>query len=129
MAKILYVDQSPEREEAICRLLGDNGHDVTVVTCAERAMMRVEREPEYDAVVLHLMLRGIDGAELCRWLQNWSSLPCTPRVVFTTPDIQLKLNLEQELPSWLPADVFLGGVWDMQELVEAVEGVLCKRSS
>lgn len=121
MAKILYVDADPARKEVVCTLLCEKGHRVTAAVSAERAMIQVAREGDYDAVVLHLVLHGIDGAELCRWLQQWSSLPAVPRLVFTTPDIHLNLDLEAGMPSWLPADRYLHAVSDLAELVDAVE--------
>jgi len=125
MAKILYVDADPARQEVVCGLLCDKGHEVTAVVSAERAMINVERDGDYEAVVLHLVLHGIDGAELCRWLQRWSSLPGAPRLVFTTPDIHLNLDLESGTPSWLPAHKYLHAVDDLAKLVEAVEELLC----
>ena len=125
MAKILYVDADPARKDVVYGLLCDKGHCVTAVVSAERAMINVEREGDYDAVVLHLVLHGIDGAELCRWLQRWSSLPGVPRLVFTTPDIRLNLDLENGMPSWLPADRYMHAVSDLAKLVDAVEELLC----
>jgi len=127
MAKILYVDADTARKEVVCGLLCDRGHRVTAAISAERAMISVEREGDYDAVVLHLVLHGIDGAELCRWLQRWSSLPDVPRLVFTTPDVSLNLNLESGMPQWLPADCYLHAVGDLARLVEAVEELICHR--
>jgi CheY-like chemotaxis protein len=128
MAKILYVDADPERKAVVCALLCDKGHRVTAAVSAERAMIEVERAGDFDAVVLHLVLHGIDGAELCRWLQQWSSLPAVPRLVFTTPDIHLSLGLEAGIPRWLPADRYMHAVSDLAELVEAVEELVCRAS-
>ena len=125
MAKILYVDADPARKEVVCRLLCDRGHHVTAVVSAERAMISVQREGDYDAVVLHLVLHGIDGAELCRWLQCWSPMPGVPRLVFTTPDVSLNLDLERGMPGWLPAHKYLHAVADLARLVEAVEELMC----
>ncbi len=125
MAKILYVDADRERSRVMIRLLCEKGHYVVPTSSAERAMMHVERESDYDAVVVHLILPGIDGAELCRWLQKWSSLPRAPRVVFSGPEAHLCVDLEGGLPRWLPADVYLHNVADAVSIVEAVEGILC----
>jgi len=124
MAKVLYVDADVERSEAVCTLFAQRGHTVTAVTSAERAMLHADREADYDAVVAHLILPSIDGAELCRWLQRWSALSRVPRVVFTSPDVRLRLNLQDGLPRWLPADVYIHGLEDLQSLVEAVEWAL-----
>jgi len=124
VAKILYVDADQGRVEIVRALLVQKGHCVTVVNCAERAMLQVERESDYDAVVLHLVLPGIDGAELCRWLKQWSSLPGARRVVFSGPEVQLTLNFADELPRWLPADVYLQRMEEPEALICAVERIL-----
>ena len=126
MAKILYVDADGPRVEAVCALLARKDHHVTAVRSAERAMIRVDREGDYDLVLLHLILPGIDGAELCRWLQRWSLLSGVPRIVFTGPNTHLRLDLREQLPRWLPADLYVHGVEDAARLVVAVEQVLCE---
>lgn len=116
-------------------LLCGLGHQVTAVTSAERAMLHVEHQHDYDVVVLNLVLKGIDGAELCRWLAHWSALPSVPRLVFSTPEIGANLRwliahavmqLEEELPSWLPADVYVHTDGDLNALVRAIEGLLAR---
>lgn len=129
MAKILYVDADCRRVQAVCALMSARGHRVTVAGCAERAMIRVDQESDFDAVVLHLILPGIDGAELCRWLQRRSALAAVPRVVFTEPEVHLELDLSKKLPRWLPADVYIHGLADPAILIEAVEKVLCHQES
>lgn len=124
MAKVLYVDADGERTEEFTRLLGEKGHLVTVATSAERAMIHVEREGDFDAVVLHLILPGIDGAEFCRWLQRWSALAAVPRVVFTAPDTDLRVDLNHGLPRWLPADRYLDRVDKIDSIVAELERVL-----
>ncbi len=129
MAKILYVDGDSRRGRLVADMLTGRGHFVIVTGSAERAMLHVEHEADYDAVVLHLVLPGIDGAELCRWLQRWSSLPSTPRIVFSSPGTELRIDLRKKLPRWLPADLYLHDVTDPARLVEAVEDVLRARRS
>jgi CheY-like chemotaxis protein len=124
MAKILYVDADPARVEAVCALFTHNGHDVTTASSAERAMLHADRDEGFDVVVAHLLLPSIDGAELCRWLQRWSPMSSVPRIVFTSPGVQLRLNLQEGLPRWLPADVYIHVLEDVHGLAEAVEWVL-----
>lgn len=124
MAKVLYVDADLERAEAVTALFTARGHAVTAATSAERAMMHADRDRDYGVVVAHLILPSIDGAELCRWLQRWSPMPGVPRVVFTMPGARLKLDFQEGLPRWLPADVYIHGLEDLENLVDAVEWVL-----
>ncbi|MFO8007881.1 MAG: response regulator [Candidatus Brocadiia bacterium] len=124
MAKILYVDADGDRTESVRRLLAGMGHLVIVARSAERAMIRVDQESDFDAVLLHLILPGMDGAELCRWLERWSRLARVPRVVFTGPETRLSLGLEDRLPPWLPADQYLHCVSDFERIAGAVQSVL-----
>ncbi|KPK61951.1 MAG: hypothetical protein AMK73_07170 [Planctomycetes bacterium SM23_32] len=124
MAKVLYVDADHGRTQVVCGLFAERGHLVTAESSAERAMMRAQGDATYQAVVVHLILPSIDGAELCRWLQRWSSMAAVPRVVFTSPGVQLRLKLEEHLPRWLPADVYIHGLEDPARLVDAVERIL-----
>ncbi len=87
-------------------------------------MLCVEREGGFDAVVLHLILPGIDGAELCRWLERWSCLASVPRVVFTGPETELRIDLTHGLPRWLPAHRYLDSVDTMDRIVAELERVL-----
>ena len=127
MAKILYVDADHQRSEVVCALFVENGHSVTLTNSAERAMIQVAAQSDFDAIVLHLILPGIDGAELCRWLQRRSSLPSVPRVVFTSPEVRLKLELQERLPRWLPADLYIHGLEELGKLIDGVEQILCGR--
>jgi CheY-like chemotaxis protein len=124
MAKILFVDADAERIRQVTEALAGRGHVVVAATCAERAMICVDRERQYDAIVLHLVLPGMDGAELCRWLKRQSCVPTVPRVVFTCSRTEVRIDLSEGLPSWLPADVFLDSVEGILGIVQAVEGLL-----
>ncbi len=127
MARVLYVDANGERAGQVVAELTARGYDVSETRSAERAMLSVERDPGYDVILMHLMLPGTDAAELCRWLQRSSSAGAVPRVVFTSPEVELRLDLSGKLPGWLPADLYLHGVEDYAELARAVHSVLAGR--
>ena len=97
---------------------------MTVARGTTRAMLHLDREGGYEAIVAHLMLPSVDGAELCRWLQNWSGMAGMARIVFSSPGTRLKLNLADRLPRWLPADVYLRDLTEFEHLVDAVEWLL-----
>ena len=127
MARILYVENSPERAETLRALLEQKGHVVQVVSCAERAMICAHnKDADYQALVLHLYLPGMDGAELCRWIEKWSSLKGIPKVAFTWPGLRLPVDISRGLPNWLPVDRFFEGLEHAEELVEAVEELLSR---
>ena len=127
MARILYVGSSSKESGRLRSLLEQKGHSVQVVDCAERAMLYVDREGDYEALVLHLYLPGMDGAELCRWVERRSSLKGIPKVAFTWAGLRMPVDVSQGLPKWLPVDRYIEGLERVEELVEAVEGLLAAR--
>ena len=50
-----------------------------------------------------------------------------PRVVFSSPGAGLKLELADQLPRWLPADIYLPDLTDFVHLVDEVEWLLDER--
>ncbi len=127
MARILYVEACPVMGERAGVLLEQRGHSVRVVDCAERAMLCICNEGDYEALVLHLYLRGMDGAELCRWVEKWSSLKGILKIAFTWAGSPVSIDVSGGLPPWLPADHFIEDLKSAEELVEAVDGFLSKR--
>jgi len=124
MARILYVESCAVKAERLCALLEPKGHTVHVVNCAERAMMRLEAEGPYELLVLGVFLRGMDGAELCRWIEKWSSVKGVRKLAFTWAGSSLPADLHSGLPRWLPVDRYLDGVQQPEDLIGAVEEML-----
>lgn len=127
MARILCVEGCQWRAELIRPLLEARGHTVQVVNCAERAMMCIEDQGQYEALVLAVFLPGMDGAELCRWIEKWGSLKGLVKVAFTWAGSPLSLDTSHGLPRWLPVDRFLEGVERPEDLVQAVQELLAAR--
>jgi DNA-binding response OmpR family regulator len=74
MATVLVVDDEPIVREVVVRYLERDGHTTLEADDGDRARELVEqRRP--DLVVLDVMLPGMDGLELCRWIRARSELP------------------------------------------------------
>ena len=74
--RVLIVEDEPKMAALIRRGLVGEGMAVDVVGRGEDALWRAEAT-EYDAIVLDLMLPGIDGFEVCRRLRAagvWSPI-------------------------------------------------------
>ena len=127
MARVLYVDADDARTRSACDLMAVRGHQVISAASAERAMICAEQDGPYDAVVTHLILPSIDGAELCRWLTRRPTLASALRVVFSASGVRLRVDFQQGLPRWLPAHVFLQDVDEVEHLIDAVERALDQR--
>jgi CheY-like chemotaxis protein len=90
-------------------------------------MLCVDRGGQYEAIVLHLYLRGMDGAELCRWAESHSSLRGIPKVAFTWAGLRMPVDVSSGLPKWLPVDRYIEGIQRAEDLVEAVDSLLASR--
>jgi two-component system, OmpR family, response regulator MprA len=71
---ILVVEDDRRIRDLLRRGLIFEGYVVETAEDGEMAL-RVAREKEPDAVILDLMLPGMDGLEVCRRLRNASSVP------------------------------------------------------
>ncbi len=74
MATVLVVDDEPIVREVVVRYLEREGHTTLEARDGTSARAIVEQE-RADLVVLDVMLPGIDGLELCRWIRARSALP------------------------------------------------------
>jgi two-component system OmpR family response regulator len=66
--RLLVVEDEPKLAALLRRGLIEEGHAADVAGSGEDALWRA-RSTEYDAIVLDLMLPGIDGLEVCRQLR------------------------------------------------------------
>jgi two-component system, OmpR family, response regulator len=67
--RLLVVEDEPKLAALLRRGLAEEGHAADVARSGEDALWRA-RSTEYDAIVLDLMLPGIDGLEACRRLRS-----------------------------------------------------------
>ena len=74
VARVLVVDDEPIVRDVVARYLERDGHSVLHAADGESARDLVERE-EPTLVVLDVMLPGIDGLALMRWIRSRSDLP------------------------------------------------------
>ena len=74
MTTVLVVDDEPTIREIVVGYLKRDGYRTLEAADGNRARELLEQE-SLDLVVLDLMLPGIDGLELCRWIRSRSRLP------------------------------------------------------
>jgi DNA-binding response OmpR family regulator len=68
------VDDEPIVREVVVRYLERGGFRTLEASSGDEAQRLLEREPPA-LIVLDVMLPGIDGFELCRWVRSRSDLP------------------------------------------------------
>ena len=74
MTTVLVVDDEPIVREIAVRYLERAGYVTREAGDGRTAKRLLEQEPP-DLVVLDVMLPGVDGLELCRWIRARSELP------------------------------------------------------
>ncbi|HXR12138.1 MAG TPA: response regulator transcription factor [Gaiellaceae bacterium] len=74
MTTVLVVDDEPIVRDVVARYLRRDGFTALEAEDGEGARRMIE-EHEPELVVLDVMLPGVDGLELCRWIRGRSSLP------------------------------------------------------
>jgi DNA-binding response OmpR family regulator len=74
MTTVLVVDDEPIVRDVVARYLRREGFETLVAADGETARELISRET-FSLVVLDVMLPGIDGLSLCRWIRANSDVP------------------------------------------------------
>ncbi len=114
--KILVVEDEPSIREVVSLYLERAGFEVSSVEDGHEAMAALEKDPP-DLVVLDLMLPGVDGIEVTRWLRSRDD---TPIIMLTArrEEVDRIAGLE------MGADDYVVKPFSPQELVSRVRAVL-----
>jgi DNA-binding response OmpR family regulator len=116
VATVLVVDDEPIVREVVCTYLRREGYRTLEAADGERARQLVEQGAP-SLVVLDLMLPGVDGLELCRWIRTRSELPII-MLTARTEEADRIVGLE------LGADDYVTKPFSPRELVARVRTVL-----
>ena len=81
--RLLVVEDQPKMRQLLCRGLQEGGYAVDAVPDGSSALHQA-READYDAIVLDVMLPGMDGFEVLRRLREAETW--TPVLVLTARD-------------------------------------------
>jgi two-component system, OmpR family, KDP operon response regulator KdpE len=72
--RILIVDDEPQIRRALRTALTGHGYEVEIAEDGETALALLAARPA-DALVLDLIMPGIDGFEVLRETRTWSDIP------------------------------------------------------
>jgi DNA-binding response OmpR family regulator len=120
-ARILVVEDEPSIGEVVSLYLRRAGYQVTVVDNGHAALNALSSQMP-DLVVLDLMLPGVDGLEITRWLRERGD----------TPIIMLTARREEQdriAGLEMGADDYVVKPFSPQELVSRVRAVLRRTRS
>jgi len=119
VTRILLVEDDETLQVAIRYNLERAGYEITVAGDGETAL-ETASTLRPDAVILDIMLPGLDGFEVCRRLRAQSAVPI---LILTARDDEFDRVLGLELG----ADDYLTKPFSMRELVARVKALLRRR--
>ena len=114
--KILVVDDEPSLRDALSYTLRKEGYRVEVAATGAEAIQAVRRQ-QPQAVVLDVMLPGIDGLQVCRTLRSESTVPIL-LLSAKGEEIDRVVGLE------VGADDYLAKPFAMRELLARIRAML-----
>jgi phosphate regulon transcriptional regulator PhoB len=116
---ILVIDDEADLVELVIYNLKKEGFSVDAASDGETALKKV-RKGTYDLIILDLMLPGIQGTELCRFLRNDPKTSGVPIIMLTAKaeEVDKIVGLE------IGADDYVTKPFSPRELVARVKAVL-----
>src|SRR6266850_3336532 len=121
MSTVLVVDDEPDVRDVVARYLNRDGYRTLEAADGEEARRILERESA-SLVVLDVMLPGIDGLALCRWIRSRSE---TPVILLTA----LGEETDRIAGLELGADDYITKPFSPRELAIRVRNVLKRADS
>jgi two-component system response regulator MprA len=116
--KILVVDDERAVRESLRRALELEGYEIELAEDGRQALDRLAREDQPDAVILDVLMPGVDGLEVCRTLRSQGSrLP----VLMLTARTQVEDRVEGLDAG---ADDYLTKPFALEELLARVRALL-----
>jgi len=116
--KILVVDDERAVRDSLRRALELEGYEIELAADGEEALSRLESEAEPDAVILDVLMPGVDGLEVCRRLRRTGSR--LPVLMLTARD-----EVENRVAGLdAGADDYVTKPFALEELVARVRALL-----
>lgn len=113
---ILVVEDDPDINRLLCRILTDGGYDVRPTFSGSEAVLWAEQY-EYDLVLLDLMLPGLTGEEFIAQMRRKKTMPIL--VLSAKAGLEDRVNVLR-----LGADDFISKPFDNAEVLARVEAQL-----
>ncbi|MBL8162605.1 MAG: response regulator [Anaerolineae bacterium] len=88
--KILLVEDDPDGQQVVERMLRHNRIEVNTVGSAEDALDALATGEQYTAAILDLALPGMDGWTLLGRIQRDTNMPCVAITAYHSADLAVK---------------------------------------
>ena len=121
--RILIADDEPSVREAVGYALGTEGFEVTLAVDGDDADEKLGGEgdgPEFDLLILDIMMPGPSGLDICRDVRNRSAVPI---ILLTAKDAEVDKVVGLEVG----ADDYVTKPFSVRELLGRVRAQLRRR--
>src|SRR5438105_8794130 len=119
--RILMIEDDAHLAAMVSEYLGANGFEVAVAADGERGLARLA-ESSFGAVLLDVMLPGLDGFEVCRRIRARADVPVL-MLTARGDDTDRIVGLE------LGADDYLPKPFNPRELLARLRAILRRRAA
>ncbi|HYX31473.1 MAG TPA: response regulator [Oligoflexus sp.] len=123
-AKILAVDDSPTYLAYLVNLLTDEGYQVFQAGSGQEALDLLKNEI-FDGIVLDLVMPGMDGIEVCKWITHYQSHAADPIVMLLLTANENKDEMTRGLAAG--ADDFVGKSSDLAVLKARIRALIRRK--
>ncbi len=121
---VLIVDDEPNIVISIEFLMRQAGYEVQVAHTGEEALAYIQQAPP-DLIILDIMLPGMDGFEVCRWVREHPEWDDVKIVMLTAKG----RDAEKAKGMALGADAYITKPFSTKHLVDVVKNLMMKKMS
>lgn len=86
MPAVLVVDDDPDLIDLLSRFLSRQGMKTFVALSGPQCLEIVREQPHLDAIVLDIMMPGMDGLQVCSALKQMETARTIPIILLTARD-------------------------------------------
>ncbi len=119
--QVLVVEDEPNMQILLRHVLGRAGYDITLAPDGPKAK-ELLLSRKFDLICSDVMMSGIDGIQLCTWVNQQKSLRDIPFVILSSR----AQHGEKEMGIQAGADAYLTKPFDIQELIATLQSALAR---
>ena len=128
MAKILIIDDDADIVEAMRLVLEKRGHKVDMAVDGNEGLAKA-RAGKPDAIILDVMMPGLDGFEVARELKGDSQTRDIAILMLTAIKDKMGFDFKKENsdPHWLPVEDYCNKPLDYEVLLQKIDQLIRNR--